>query len=40
MRSPNKHIDDFTREARTARVATEGARVEWFADRTHTRGLY
>ena len=35
-----KHIDDLTPEDRTARVAAEGARVEWFAERTRIRGLH
>jgi hypothetical protein len=32
-----KHIDDIIPEDRTARIAAEGARVEWFAERTRTR---
>jgi hypothetical protein len=42
LRHPNgeityKHIDDLIPEDRTARVASEGARVEWFAQRSRTR---
>jgi hypothetical protein len=42
LRSPNneisyKHIDELTPEDRTARVAAEGARVEWITERTRTR---
>lgn len=45
LRSPDdeisyKHIDDLTPEDRTARVAAEGARVEWLAERTRTRGSH
>ena len=32
-----KHVDDITPEDRTARIAAEGALVEWFAERTRTR---
>ena len=32
-----KYIDDIIPEDRTARIAAEGALVEWFAERTGTR---
>jgi hypothetical protein len=32
-----KHIEDITPEDRSVRIAAEGARVEWFAERTRTR---
>jgi len=35
-----KHIDEIIPEDRTARVAAEGARIEWFAERTRIRGSF
>lgn len=45
LRSPDgeityKHIDELIPDDRTARVAAEGARVEWFAERTRARGFH
>ena len=42
LRSPDdkithKHIDELAPEERTARVAVEGARVEWITERARTR---
>jgi hypothetical protein len=42
LKSPNdeityKHIEQLTPEDRTARVAAEGARVEWITGRTRIR---